>query len=285
MKNVLRLGVIFLLPILILYHFIKTKIFKKFSVTALIFHDVQKEDFYKFARIIKHLHKKFNFITPEEFDDYMHGKLTLNNHSILITFDDGFYSSKEVTDKFLAPIGIKALFFCCPTFIGMDPLEATKFVNNNLYLREDVAAEITDAKLPMNEKQISDLISNGHSIGGHTVSHKKLSKLKDGMSRLTEIADCKSALEKQFSIKASTFAYPFGGIDSIDNESVKIINSNFKHCFSGIRGNITPRLMGTPLPRQCITLQNTYLQQLAIFYGATSIYHIFKRKKLIEMSI
>ena len=89
----------------------------------------------------------------------------------------------------------------------------------------------------MDIDDIKFLISTGHQIGSHTLSHKKLSTLTSSNDLKSEIISSKIKLEKCFNIKIKHFAFPFGTYDSINKNSLKIISQNYEHIHSGLRGN------------------------------------------------
>ncbi len=283
MKRRARYLIILTLPISFLIDYIKYKIFKKSSVTALIFHDFSKNDLIKFKRIIHFLHKRFHFISPQEFIQYKSGDLELKGRHLLITFDDGFLSSKEATDKVLAPLKIKALFFCCPNFIGASQENAKKFIASNIHLGGITESEVSASELPMNQDEIKELIQKGHSIGGHTLTHTNLATIQDENWLHQEVQECSSYFQENFNLAPVFFAFPFGGIHCIDQKSLTKIDQFYTYCFSGIRGNITQKIPNMALLRQPVTLQDPYLLQLALFYGGTNFLHIKKRKRLFSL--
>jgi peptidoglycan/xylan/chitin deacetylase (PgdA/CDA1 family) len=59
------------------------------------------------------------------------------------------------------------------------------------------------------------LRSGRWELGGHTLTHANLAKLSNEQKK-TEITDCRTQLEQQFSTKVSSFAYPFGIYDDED---------------------------------------------------------------------
>ena len=74
---------------------------KKDQVRVLIFHDIEKKNFEKFEKLLNHLIKNFSIITPEEFKIFSNHNLSKfgNKKKILITFDDGYKSQKQITEK------------------------------------------------------------------------------------------------------------------------------------------------------------------------------------------
>ena len=77
---------------------------KLIKPTAITFHNIPDEAVSWFADIILHLEKNVGFINPTEFNN-----ITCKG-KILLTFDDGFKSNKEVADDILNPLNIKHYF-------------------------------------------------------------------------------------------------------------------------------------------------------------------------------
>jgi peptidoglycan/xylan/chitin deacetylase (PgdA/CDA1 family) len=269
---------------MLLKTWVERRLLKKYYVIAVIFHDVSESEKYKFARIIKYLHQRFPFLTPTEFEDYLAGKYQLKDTSILVTFDDGFTSSRDVTVEILEPLGIKAAFFCCTNFIGMSEPAARNFVAHNLYLDQRSESDIHLTELPLSREEIKSLSQRGHLIAAHTNSHINLGKDWPSETLEQEIIFSSEKLQNWVAQKIEWFAFPFGGIDFINFSSLQVIQKKFKFCFSGIRGHIDQKSHPMALPRQSITIQDSYLLQLALFYGATNWLHRKKTRRIEAMA-
>ncbi len=284
MKNSLKLFLrhwaIALLPFMIMKLWIDRYILKKYYVIAVTFHDVSQEDERYFARIVSYLGRRFPFITPQQFENYLSGQFQLKDISLLVTFDDGFDSSYSVTQKYLNPLGIKAVFFCCSDFIGMNEAQGRRFVAHNLYCGHRTEQDVHLAELPMSQDQAKSLHQQGHMIASHTKSHPDLGKNWSQDQLEKEILQGASELSSYDSSANKWFAFPFGGIQYINQNSLQFIQEHFKFCFSGIRGIVQKNVHPMAIPRQSITIQDPYLLQLALFYGATNWIHQKKIRKI-----
>ena len=157
---------------------------------------------------------------------------------ILITFDDGYKSQKEITEKYLNPLNIKALFFLVSDFINCDSKEvAQKFVRNHFYKK--IYNDYLDFDLEnMNIDDVNYLVNSGHTLGAHTKTHPQLSKIDNEEELISQIIDCKRNLEGLFNkIKINDFAYTFGDFDSINKNALNYISKNYTYVYSGLRGN------------------------------------------------
>ena len=153
----------------------------------------------------------------------------------MLTFDDGFKSNRKLAEEVLNNLNIKALFFVIADFIGVQK-RSEKYNNiiHNIYPNGPKKNQLSES---MDYGDIEFLISNGHQIGCHTLSHQMLSKISSLNELEEEIISSKYKLEKDFGIKISHFAFPFGTFDSINQKALKILDKNYEFIHSGLRGN------------------------------------------------
>ena len=206
------------------------------SLRVLIFHDIAPYDYDNFKKQLIWLSFSWNFVTPEQFSAMVSGHEKIHGRNLLITFDDGFLSNRIVAEKILNPMNIKAIFFCISDFININnKQEAKKFIKERICL--GVAKKIPIHWKNMNWDDLSALLEQGHTIGAHTKSHAKLSKISDAIELKNEIVDSADLIEKKLGVSIDHFAYTFGDINSINKQAIDIAKSRFKYIYSGIRGS------------------------------------------------
>lgn len=110
---------------------------------------------------------------------------------VSLTFDDGLGSQMEAR-PLLAARGVHATFYVNSGKIGRGP-------------------HLTAA-------QISQLAADGNEIGGHTVSHSRLTTLSEAEQR-REVCDDRAALQA-LGYTVDNFAYPFGAFDATSERIV-----------------------------------------------------------------
>lgn len=255
------------------------------SVKVLIYHDIPPEYESNFKEHITTLKESFDFITPTQFHEYLDGNFKLKRDSLMVTFDDGFLSSYTSTVKILDPLDVSALFFICSGFIdsggdGDWRAYTSKYIcDNNI-----TEAEVKDWQRPMDWEQVLQLKENGHMIGGHTRNHLRLSTLKDLKKISSEVYDDKVKLEERLGEEINTIAYPYGGIDSISSDALSVIDSFYKFCYSGIRGNNYPNEQKITLKRD---VAGFYLKTQDIKFIANGGYdwYYYKDRKLLESMV
>lgn len=96
---------------------------------------------------------------------------------------------------------------------------------------EAVSSFVEDALMPyankldlpkmMNAAEIAELEARGMEIGVHSYSHLMLRECTDHRILYKETAEAKSFLEKKFSVKCETFAFPNGICDPESLEAAK----------------------------------------------------------------
>ena len=205
------------------------------GVRVLIYHDVKTEEQIQlFKKQILSLQKEYEFISPIDFQqDLINSKK--NKAKILLSFDDGFKSNRKLAEEVLNKLNIKALFFIISDFVGAKKQsEEYEKIIHNIYPSGPSKSELSD---PMDYDDIRFLISSGHHIGCHTISHQMLSKISSLNELNKELVSSKNKLEKDFDIKIKHFAFPFGTFDSINQSSIKILDENYQFIHSGLRGN------------------------------------------------
>ncbi len=87
----------------------------------------------------------------------------------------------------------------------------SSLVENNLHATFYVVSGFTNANGYMTDEQLRDLYNDGNEIGGHTLSHVKLTTVRgDELKR--EVCQDRANLVA-FGFEAASFAYPFGHYD------------------------------------------------------------------------
>lgn len=203
---------------------------------VLIYHDVPAASLDAFEAQVRYIKERYGFLAPDDLKAVLSGKLTFAGTKALLTFDDGFHSNAIVAERVLKPLGIKALFFIPPGFIDAKTRdEQRSFIAENIF-RGGLGAAVPDEMAPMTWPNLGELLAQGHSIGAHTINHRKLSELADERDRRREIAQSGDILEQKLGVRVGHFAFPFGGLDAIDERAKAIVRERYEFCHSGLRG-------------------------------------------------
>jgi peptidoglycan/xylan/chitin deacetylase (PgdA/CDA1 family) len=118
--------------------------------------------------------------------------ITFSNTVVSLTFDDGDADNYSVRSS-LAENNLRATFYV-----------VSGFTNSNGYMTDD---------------QLRDLYNDGNEIGGHTLSHIKLTEVR-GEDLKREVCQDRDNLVS-YGFEVASFAYPFGHYDDEAQKMVK----------------------------------------------------------------
>jgi len=245
---------------------------------VLLYHDVAPYDEDKFEKQIDWLSKYWKFISPGEFDDVMCGKQPLLHDSLLLTFDDGFFSNRIVVEKILNPRDIKALFFIVSDFFDITHIDAAhEFISNNIYPGNNIKTFPTHLK-NMEKNDLEYLIDHEHVIGAHTATHARLSELHDADLQ-KEIVESVDKLEDNLGISVEHFAFTFGDLSSFSSSALLVARDRFKYVFTGLRGINNHNTPHWAIRRDSMQPNNTLMLSGALLEGAADLFY---RKSLSQ---
>lgn len=215
---------------------------KSGRLRVLIYHDIAPADKDLFRSQLSWLSRSWRFISPIECSAMLSGELAIDEDSLLLTFDDGFYSNRQIAETVLNPMGIKALFFIISEFSLLSKAsDCRDFVSRNIcpgLSPENIPPHLRNMSLD----DLAYLLDTGHTIGAHTASHARLSKLPQE-HLVDEIVLSANSIEKELGIKIKHFAYTFGDLGSFSPAALEVARSRFDFIHTGLRGfncHLTP---------------------------------------------
>lgn len=223
-----------------------------YRLRILIYHDIAPHEHERFASQLRWMKRYWNFVSPAQFVAMMENREPLSGDNVLLTFDDGFASNRQVAENILNPLGIKAIFFVISKFPDIkDKTKQQKFIS------EKICPNLKMNKIPphlhnMNWSDLAYLLDTGHTIGAHTYSHTRLSELNEKQVLNFEIVSGADQLERMLGIKVTHFAYPYGDLSSISPEAIAIAKRRFNFIYTGMRGNNADGIPAWALRRDAI---------------------------------
>jgi peptidoglycan/xylan/chitin deacetylase (PgdA/CDA1 family) len=123
------------------------------------------------------------------------------------TFDDGLKDLLTI-DELLTNIGeIKFRFFISPYLIENKNRQNLKFIESKLKIKTPPL---------LSWDQVGYLIEKGHILGLHGYDHTEYNLLSKNQIN-DDFESSIELLNKRLSIKTTSFAYPFGRLDSTEN--------------------------------------------------------------------
>ena len=221
-----------------IYNSLLNKISGKTSarLRVLLYHDINPKHEILFEAQLRWLSKSWCFVTPHQFAAMMDGNLPVQEDSLLITFDDGFISNLGVTERILNPMGIQALFFIVSNFSLLSAKDDWRgFIAKNIYPTMKPQS-IPDFWKNMSIDDLKFIVDTGHTVGGHTANHRRLSEIMP-QDLEEEIINSADFLEKKLGVKIEHFAYTFGDLASITPSALAVARSRFKYIHTGMRGD------------------------------------------------
>ena len=184
--------------------------------------DVQQEIFFKQLRALS---KYAQLVSAEEALSEVHQRKA---SKICLTFDDGYEDVYSVIVPVLQTLNIKAIFFVNPTFLGLNDqsLERALTVNYETKIKKHI----------LSTQQVNEIAKQGHEIGSHTLSHKRLN-ISDTQTLIREIEGSKIEVSKITGKPCRCFAYPFGGRDDLSQDALLLSLQTYDFVFSSIRSD------------------------------------------------
>jgi len=241
---------------------------KKESFRILLYHDVSNEIESRFVNQIQSCTKSWKFIDPKLIGKFVGTSGLATGQNIMLTFDDGFASDFRIAQEILNPRGIKAVFFVIPQFLDLkDEIEQKDFISRQLY--PGVSNRRVPQKLrSMNWEQVALLHKQGHTIGSHTYSHKKLSEISDLEELSFEIIQSGKVIGDFIGEPVKHFAFTFGNLSSISHRALEIARANYEFIYSGLHGSNSSLVGQSILRRETIHPWDPKSFELAILSGA-----------------
>lgn len=233
-------------------------------VRIVVFHDVS--DGLWFRRMLTSLRERYHVITPEDFTLARFHPSRIN---ILVTFDDGYSSWVDVCLPILEETKTRALFFVNSGLIDVsgDPTRRERYVRNQLLL---------SPRAILSWSGVQELNQRGHTIGGHTVTHTRLSLLQEREQR-DEIMNDKDRIESHLGKTMATFAYPFGQKSDYTTVTERLMKeSGYEYVFT-TEGIFAKHSNPYSVSRLCLEPDMSVVQMRNWVEGGYDIYQKIKK--------
>ncbi len=177
-------------------------------------------------KFLQNLNKNCDFI---KFQDAVQlissGNIPKNKVLVAFSFDDGLEECYTHIAPLLESYNVNAAFFINSGFIDntTNYNEQRNILNDSLkYLNRE----------PMTWDQLSDLNKRGHVIGSHTADHINLNTT-DLLFAEKQISESKNRIEEMTGNTCNYFAFPYGRLIHINNDTLAIAEKYHQYIFSG----------------------------------------------------
>ena len=207
------------------------------SLRILLYHDIAPGQQDKFATQLRWLAQSWRFITPGQFTAMIRGDEPIQGRNLLLTFDDGFASNRQVAERVLNPMGIQAMFFVVSAFMDLgDGDDYRVFIARHIWLGRSPEAVPAHWR-NMTWADLTYLLETGHTIGAHTRTHARLSEVKESNELEAEIKGSADMLEHKLGVKVNHFSYTFGNLVSFSPAALAVARRRFNFIYTGLRGD------------------------------------------------
>jgi peptidoglycan/xylan/chitin deacetylase (PgdA/CDA1 family) len=248
---------------------------------VLLFHGIAPEDMSAFARHLELLSKSWSFISPDAFEAHLGSDHTLEEDSLLLTFDDGYMSQREAAEKVLNPLGISAIFFAITEYAKVSKGDDWRTFAAREIWPGRRPSEIPDHWRNMGVDDLLFLIDSGHTVGSHSLMHARLSEVANSELR-THICDGADELQSLVQKPINHFAYPFGNLESFSQPALKVARDRFRFIHTGLRGMNLPGNGSWAIRRDSFEPTDSTKWVGAVLNGASDWKYRGKRIQLSE---
>lgn len=248
----------------------------------LLLHDVPTDQYDDLDRLLKLLAGRGRLIDPKAAEAALEGEPLPpgDGTPVLLSFDDGFVSNLRAAETVLARYDVKALFFVCPGLMNFTGSRQRDAIAEHIFDNRRTARDIPPDLRLMTWKELEHLTALGHTVGNHTMNHRRLAGLPaEAVER--EIVAGANAIHDRLGSFPEWFAYPFGDIESIDAQALEIGARHHRFCRTGIRG---ANEHGSPLSAlfaEHVDLTASALWQRAAIDGALDVQYRAAREQAI----
>ncbi len=208
---------------------------------CLYLHGVYDDQVENFGSLLDALLDIGRFIETREVFDILEDRAKLNGRLFHLSFDDGFDNNHRNAFPSLSERGIHAAFFVPSTLVGA----SDAFVLDHWWAPEQSPTRF------MTWSQVRELSAEGHEIGSHTRTHKRLRSEEHRTDELRDqIRGSKHEIEDQLGSACRYIAWPFGAAQDIDGAAHdEIVAAGYAGGFSAIRGSASPETSRYSVPR------------------------------------
>jgi peptidoglycan/xylan/chitin deacetylase (PgdA/CDA1 family) len=207
--------------------------------------NVSLEHFEEQVRVVVHEHET---LTAGELAALMRDGSKLPQRAVVLTFDDGYAETHAAAVPILVDLALRATSFLCSDFVGSE--REYPWDTSDRDGETGAATAPRPSRRILSAAEVRALHRGGViEIGAHTRTHPTLSALTPE-EQSAEILGGKAALESIVGAQMSTFAYPQGGPDKFDAESVRLTReAGFDAAFTTAPGIVLPRTNRYTVPR------------------------------------
>src|SRR5215831_15871008 len=187
------------------------------GLRILTFHETRDADLARLKQIVEWCRRRFTMATPADADALFAGKWPHPGDRILITFDDGWESNFEAA-KWLASVGVSAIFFVVPSLLGRSAEEFVAFHARNRTVPS--VPEASAGARGLTVGQLCAIRDMGHRIGAHNFAHRDLGRVHSLDEIRYEVDNAVNDLSELLGARCDDFAIAFGMPSNVSEEAI-----------------------------------------------------------------
>ncbi|HSP16221.1 MAG TPA: polysaccharide deacetylase family protein [Thermoanaerobaculia bacterium] len=249
----------------------------------LILHDVPPTEVDALDSLLQFLKSRRGIISPEQAEERLaaEGPRRRGQIPVLLTFDDGFRSNLDVARGVLEAHAVRALFFVCPGLVDTPGSEQRQSVETFVF--PALPPPPAERLALMSWDEIRELTSRGHTIGSHSLMHRRLSALSESDLN-QDISHSFVRLREELGVSPKWFAYPFGDLRSTSPAVLATASRHFQYVCSGLRGLNTPATSRLALLRESIDLAAPFHYIRMVADGGLDLLYRLRARSLSAMA-
>ena len=207
------------------------------GLRVLTFHATPSDQLAHVRRIVDWCRGRFPMATPADADDIFAGGWRHDSDRVLLTFDDGYQSNYEVA-RWLAGLGVAAIFFVVPPLIDRTPEEYLRF-HERFGVKAYVPLAHAGAR-GLASGQLREMVAMGHRIAAHNFAHRDLGLLHDLAGIRYEVSNAVEMVGELTGAGCNDFAIAFGQPENVSEEAAGYLLEHCPHVYSCHRGLNVP---------------------------------------------
>ena len=168
------------------------------------YHHVYADEVKGFERQLNYLKNYGDFISIDHAVEILHSKTPIKGRYFCLTFDDGQVCCYKYALPVLAKLNIPGTFYIVTDFVGKS------FTPDSRITRDVFGYRGIKTTLDfMSWDQCREVLSADITIGSHSVSHRRLSRLTEDEVKL-ELSSSKNKIEDNIGRPCIHFCAPYG---------------------------------------------------------------------------
>ena len=249
------------------------KLLKFPFIRVINYHDVPENLAENFEQQVRFYSERFNNVTENNLRNFLEsGTWKHDKPGLIITFDDGLRSHREVAAPILEKYGFTGWFFVPSSAIS--DLPAPVFQNKSI---EDILENYLDTK------QLKYLDKN-HVVGCHTETHFWLSEENSAETLKNETLGAKKKLENLLGHEVDIFCWVGGEEFSYSKTAAEFIKQGYKLSFMTNNEIVTPKTNPLQIQRTNIEADNPLWLVRFQLSGLMDLAYYPKRKRVNELT-